>query len=44
MHQWPRFRRRPKVKVERKRPNQRTEVHQRWQLDFKVKIASEDGT
>lgn len=44
LHQWPRFRRRPKVKVERKRPNQPTEVHQRWQLDFKVKIALEDGT
>lgn len=44
LHQWPRFRRRPKVKHERKRPNQPREVHQRWQLDFKVKIDLEDGT
>lgn len=44
LHQWPRFRRRPKEKQTRQRPNQATEVHQRWQIDFKVKIALQDDT
>ena len=44
LHQWPRFRRKPKQKVEDQRPNPPTRVHQRWQLDFKVGIAQEDGT
>jgi transposase InsO family protein len=44
LHQWPRFRRRPKKKVEDKRPDPPTEVHQRWQFDFKINIALEDGT
>ena len=44
LHQWSRFRRQPKYKVAGQRPNEATEIHQRWQLDFKVKIALKDGT
>lgn len=44
LHQWPRFRRKRKKKVEDKRPDPPTEVHQRWQLDFKVNIALKNGT
>jgi transposase InsO family protein len=44
LHQWPCFRRQPTKKVEDKRPDPPTEVHQRWQLDFKVNIALQDGT
>jgi transposase InsO family protein len=44
LHQWPEFRRPPKEKVRRKRPREATEVHQRWQTDFKMGIALEDGT
>jgi transposase InsO family protein len=45
LHQWPRFRRQPKKKkVVDKRPDPPTEVHQCWQLDFKVNIALQDGT
>lgn len=45
LHQWSRFRRRPKPKkAPSQRPKQPTAVHQRWQLDFKVKIALQDGT
>jgi transposase InsO family protein len=44
LHQWPRFRRKRKQKTEDRRPDPPTEVHQRWQLDFKVNIALEDGT
>ena len=44
LHQWPRFRRRPKEKPVSERPKQPTAVNQQWQLDFKVKIALEDGT
>ncbi len=39
LHQWSRFRRRHKEKLKRERPKQATQVHQRWQIDFKVKIA-----
>jgi len=39
LHQWPRFRRRPKCKEQpRAQPNAPTFVHQRWQLDFKTNI------
>jgi len=44
LHQWHRFRRRPKEKPERKRPNEPEHVHQRWQVDFKLGIALKDGT
>lgn len=45
LHQWPRFRRKAKKKqVENKRPAPPTEVHQRWQIDFKINIALKDGT
>jgi hypothetical protein len=44
LHQWPRFRRKRKKKRVTKRPNPSTKVHQRWQLDFKVNIALQDGT
>jgi transposase InsO family protein len=44
LHQWPRFRRRPKKKLRRKRPKEATQVHQRWQIDFKMGIALKEGT
>jgi transposase InsO family protein len=44
LHQWSRFRRRPKQKGSEQRLHQPTAVHQRWQVDFKVKIALKDGT
>jgi transposase InsO family protein len=44
LHQWPKFRRSPKKKARRKRPGEATEVHQRWQVDFKMSIELEDGT
>lgn len=44
LRQWPRFRRRRKKKVKRERPKQPTQVHQRWQVDFKMGIALNDGT
>ena len=44
LHQWPRFRRKPKKKVENTRPDPPVDVHQRWQLDFKVNIALEEDT
>jgi transposase InsO family protein len=44
LHQWRRFRRQPRQKVKKERPRQPTEVHQRWQLDFKLGIALNDGT
>lgn len=44
LHQWPRFRRQRKEKAEDKRPDPPTEVHQRYQFDFKINIALDDGT
>jgi len=44
LHQWPRFQRKRKKKTEDKRPNLPTRVHQRWQIDFKINIALQDGT
>jgi transposase InsO family protein len=44
LHQWPRFRRKPKKKTKDKRPDPPTQVHQRWQFDFKTDIALRDGT
>ncbi len=38
LHQWRRFRHKPKKKPVRERPHQPTAVHQRWQVDFKVGI------
>ena len=44
LHQWERFRRsRKKQPVERERPEQPTEVHQQWQIDFKTDIELKDG-
>lgn len=44
LHQWPRFRRQRRPMIERQRPHQPTEVHQRWQLDFKMGIALKNGS
>ena len=38
LHQWSRFRRQPKQEIEQKRPRQPTEVHECWQIDFKMGI------
>lgn len=43
VRQWSRFRRPRKSKVKRPRPRQPTTVHQRWQVDFKLGIALQDG-
>lgn len=43
LHQWPRFRRSSSRKPARERPRLPTDVHQRWQIDFKVGIALADG-
>ena len=43
LHQWPRFRRRRKEKPKRARPKAATQVHQQWQIDFKVEIALDNG-
>ncbi|MDX1379300.1 MAG: hypothetical protein R3307_10645 [Anaerolineales bacterium] len=44
LHQWQRFRRRPKQKPKRReRHKPPTFVHQRWQLDFKVNIEQDNG-
>lgn len=44
LHQWSRFRRPRRKRVGTKRPDEPTRVHQRWQIDFKMGIALEDGT
>ena len=44
LHQWERFRRKPKKPSEDTRPDPPTEVHQQWQVDFKINIGLEDGT
>lgn len=44
LHQWPCFRRRPKQKITRERPKAPTQVHQRWQMDFKMGCALDNGT
>ena len=44
LHQWERFRRRSNGASKDTRPNQPTEVHQRWQVDFKTSICLQDGT
>lgn len=43
LHHWSRFRRRPKPEATRERPNAPAHVHQRWQIDFKLGIALDDG-
>lgn len=43
LHQWPRFRRKPREPDEDARPDRPREVHQRWQVDFKVNIALQDA-
>ncbi len=42
LHQWPRFRR--PVRPKSVRPHQPSAVHQRWQLDFKLEVALDDGS
>jgi len=44
LRQWPRFRRRRKEKPKRERPREPRQVHQRWQVDFKVEIALDNDT
>lgn len=44
VRQFPELRRQYSKKVKAERPNAPTKVHQRWQLDFKVNIALQDGT
>jgi len=44
LHQWSRFRRKRRERAEDTRPDPPTDVHQRWQLDFKINIALEDDT
>lgn len=44
LHQWPKLRRQPRPKTGSKKLDPSQHVHQRWQLDFKVEIALEDGT
>lgn len=44
LHQWPRFRRQRKKKPKEEKPKEATAVHQRWQMDFKVEIALDNGT
>jgi hypothetical protein len=43
LHQWPRFRRKPKEQIKRPRPKEPTAVHQRWQIDFKLGILLHNG-
>ena len=44
VRQWPKLCRDRKEKPRRKRPKEPTEVHQRWQIDFKLEIALAGGT
>ena len=45
LHQWARFRRAPRRQAAASpRPEAATAVHERWQLDFKVKIGLDDGS
>ncbi len=44
VHQWPQFRRRRRSLPVVTRPDQPTQVHQRWQIDFKLGIPLENGT
>ena len=43
LHHWPRFRRPLRSPSLVKRPNAPTQVHERWQADFKVGIVGDDG-
>ena len=44
LHQWSRFHRKSRQKPVIERPNEAKDVHQRWQIDFKMGIALDDGT
>jgi hypothetical protein len=44
LHQWPRFRRKGREKPKGEKPKRATKVHQRWEIDFKVEIALDNGT
>lgn len=44
LHQWPQFRRQRKEKPKRERPKEPTQVHQQWQVDFKLDIALDNQT
>lgn len=43
VHQWRRFRRKAGGQVKRPAPATPTQVHQRWQLDFKMQIGLQNG-
>jgi len=43
LHQWPRFCRKQKEQIKRPRPQEPTEVHQRWQIDFKLALPLHNG-
>jgi len=44
LHQWPRFRHRAKHKPIQQKPSEPSQVHQCWQIDFKMGIALHNGT
>jgi len=44
LHQWLCFRHQRSARPVRERPRPPTQVHQRWQLDFKMSIALQDGS
>lgn len=45
LYQWPRFRRPAKKQpAQRPRPQPPTQVHQQWQIDFKIDLELADGT
>jgi hypothetical protein len=43
LHQWKRFRRKPRLPLEEQKPSDAVRPHQRWQIDFKVHIPSSTG-
>jgi len=43
LHQWVRFRRKPAQRIERSRPKQPQQVHECWQMDFKIGIVLQNG-
>lgn len=44
LHQWSRFRRPPRLVLPSQRPDPPSQVHQRWQVDFKMGIALTNGS
>jgi transposase InsO family protein len=43
LHQWKRFRRKPKLRLKEQKPGDAVRPHQRWQIDFKIHIPSTTG-